>query len=81
MSKDPRVADRIIASIAPSIYGHNYIKRGLALALFGGESKNPGNFNFSNLFKQLNIYKSSFRQKTQSKGRYKRPNMWGPRNC
>lgn len=42
MSKDPRVADRIIASIAPSIYGHNYIKRGLALALFGGESKNPG---------------------------------------
>ncbi|XP_044738777.1 DNA replication licensing factor Mcm2 [Chrysoperla carnea] len=42
LSKDHRVADRIIASIAPSIYGHDYIKRGLALALFGGESKNPG---------------------------------------
>uniref|UniRef100_A0A182SYT0 DNA helicase n=1 Tax=Anopheles maculatus TaxID=74869 RepID=A0A182SYT0_9DIPT len=25
------------------IYGHEYIKRGLALCLFGGESKNPGN--------------------------------------
>lgn len=42
LSKEPRVAERIINSIAPSIYGHNYIKRSLALALFGGESKNPG---------------------------------------
>uniref|UniRef100_A0A1A9UCP9 MCM C-terminal AAA(+) ATPase domain-containing protein n=1 Tax=Glossina austeni TaxID=7395 RepID=A0A1A9UCP9_GLOAU len=42
LSKDPRIADRIVASIAPSIYGHDYIKRSLALALFGGEAKNPG---------------------------------------
>lgn len=42
LSKDPRIGERIVQSIAPSIYGHDDIKRGLALALFGGESKNPG---------------------------------------
>jgi DNA replication licensing factor MCM2 len=41
LSKEPRVNDRIFASIAPSIYGHENVKRGLALALFGGEPKNP----------------------------------------
>lgn len=33
---------QIIASIAPSIYGHDDIKRAIAMALFGGEPKNPG---------------------------------------
>ncbi|XP_015117637.1 DNA replication licensing factor Mcm2 [Diachasma alloeum] len=42
LSKDHRIVERIIASIAPSVYGHEYIKRALALAIFGGESKNPG---------------------------------------
>lgn len=42
LAKDHRVADRIFASIGPSIYGHKPVKRALALALFGGESKNPG---------------------------------------
>uniref|UniRef100_A0A1B6ESV9 DNA replication licensing factor MCM2 n=2 Tax=Proconiini TaxID=565685 RepID=A0A1B6ESV9_9HEMI len=42
LSKDHRIGERIINSIAPSIFGHSYIKRGLALALFGGEAKNPG---------------------------------------
>lgn len=42
LSKDKRILDRIGKSIAPSIYGHQFIKRALTLALFGGESKNPG---------------------------------------
>jgi len=42
LSKDERLAERIVASVGPSIYGHNDIKRALALAIFGGESKNPG---------------------------------------
>ncbi|GFG36925.1 hypothetical protein Cfor_05367 [Coptotermes formosanus] len=46
LSKDHRIGDRIVASIGPSIYGHEYIKRGIALALFGGESKNPAKSQF-----------------------------------
>jgi len=42
LSKEHNIGDRIIASMAPSIYGHDFIKRAMALALFGGESKNPG---------------------------------------
>ncbi len=42
MSKDPRISERIFASIAPSIYGHPNIKRAMALALFGGRPKDVG---------------------------------------
>ena len=35
---------QIINSIAPSIYGHNDIKRAIALAMFGGVAKDPGSF-------------------------------------
>lgn len=42
LAKDPRIAERIFASIAPSIYGHSGIKKALALALFGGQAKDVG---------------------------------------
>ncbi|CAL2033996.1 unnamed protein product [Caenorhabditis brenneri] len=42
LSQDPNIAARVFASIAPSIYGHDDVKRAIALALFRGEAKNPG---------------------------------------
>ncbi|CAJ0576172.1 unnamed protein product, partial [Mesorhabditis spiculigera] len=42
LSNDPQIADRVFASIAPSIHGHQDVKKAIALALFRGESKNPG---------------------------------------
>lgn len=39
LSRDPRIIEKIIGSIAPSIYGHNDIKTAVALSLFGGVSK------------------------------------------
>ncbi|KAL9098093.1 MAG: hypothetical protein Q9163_006179 [Psora crenata] len=39
LSRDPQIVDRIINSIAPSIYGHRDIKTAVALSLFGGVGK------------------------------------------
>ena len=39
LSRDPHICDKIIASIAPSIYGHTDIKTAVALSLFGGVGK------------------------------------------
>lgn len=36
MSKQDKIAQKIYGSIAPSIYGHESVKRGLTLAMFGG---------------------------------------------
>ncbi|XP_043717807.1 DNA replication licensing factor MCM2-like [Telopea speciosissima] len=40
LAKDPRIGERVIKSIAPSIYGHVDIKTAIALAMFGGQEKN-----------------------------------------
>lgn len=39
LADDPYVHERIVASIAPSIQGHDMIKESIALLLFGGVSK------------------------------------------
>lgn len=39
LSRNPRIVEYIIRSIAPSIYGHDDIKTAVALSLFGGVSK------------------------------------------
>ena len=39
LSRDPKIVEKIVASIAPSIYGHKDIKTAVALSLFGGVSK------------------------------------------
>lgn len=39
LSKDPYVIDKIINSMAPSIYGHRDIKTAVACSLFGGVAK------------------------------------------
>ncbi|EEB07262.1 MCM complex subunit Mcm2 [Schizosaccharomyces japonicus yFS275] len=40
LSKDPKIIDRIVASMAPSIYGHKAIKTSIAASLFSGVPKN-----------------------------------------
>jgi len=39
LSRDPWIREKIISSIAPSIYGHWEIKEAIALSLFGGVPK------------------------------------------
>ncbi|OQO11661.1 DNA replication licensing factor mcm2 [Cryoendolithus antarcticus] len=39
LSRDPDIIEKIVQSIAPSIYGHDDIKTAVALSLFGGVSK------------------------------------------
>ncbi|KAL4977698.1 MCM2/3/5 family-domain-containing protein [Aspergillus desertorum] len=39
LSRDPDIVEKIIRSIAPSIYGHQDVKTAVALSLFGGVRK------------------------------------------
>ena len=39
LSKDPQLCQKIIRSVAPSIYGHDDIKTAIALSMFGGVGK------------------------------------------
>lgn len=42
LSKQKNIQQRLINSVAPSIYGHKFIKRALSLAMFGGMPKDVG---------------------------------------
>lgn len=42
LGRDKAAGARIMASIAPSIYGHENIKASVAMALFGGQEKHVG---------------------------------------
>lgn len=39
LSKDPQVYEKLVSSIAPTIYGHDRIKEALVLQMFGGRQK------------------------------------------
>ncbi|RYO82020.1 hypothetical protein DL764_009673 [Monosporascus ibericus] len=39
LSRDPQIVEKIVNSIAPSIYGHDDVKTAIALSLFGGVAK------------------------------------------
>lgn len=39
LSQDPRIYERIRASIAPNVWGMEDVKMGLASLLFGGSTK------------------------------------------
>jgi DNA replication licensing factor MCM2 len=40
LARDPKIGDRLVQSIAPSIFGHDFCKMALAMSLFGGVAKN-----------------------------------------
>lgn len=42
LSKDQFIKEKIIRSIAPSIYGYRHVKTAIALSLFGGCAKDGG---------------------------------------
>eukprot|EP00045_Choanoeca_perplexa_P010873 m.112895 g.112895 ORF g.112895 m.112895 type:complete len:889 (+) comp15424_c0_seq1:120-2786(+) len=42
LAQDENIGQKIFRAIAPSIYGHEDIKEAIALAMFGGQAKNPG---------------------------------------
>ena len=42
LARDRNAGEKIMNSIAPSIYGHKNIKAAVAMALFGGQEKHVG---------------------------------------
>jgi DNA replication licensing factor MCM2 len=40
LARDPKIGERIVDSIAPSIFGHKHVKMAIAMSLFGAVPKN-----------------------------------------
>jgi len=54
LSKEPDVIDRLVRSIAPNIFGHDEIKKGILCLLFGGTRK-PSDNNKVKLRSDINL--------------------------
>jgi hypothetical protein len=55
MRTTPNIYDKLAASIAPTVYGHTEIKKGILLMLLGGVQKVPPYFGFARDFSQLRL--------------------------
>uniref|UniRef100_A0A915ELF2 DNA helicase n=1 Tax=Ditylenchus dipsaci TaxID=166011 RepID=A0A915ELF2_9BILA len=55
LSKQPDVVDRLVKSIAPTIFGHDEIKKGILCLLFGGCRKSDEDGNRVKLRSEINL--------------------------
>lgn len=55
LSTDPQIMERILRSIAPSIYGHRHVKTALALSLFGGCAQECGSMGTHRVRGDINV--------------------------
>ena len=55
LSQDPQIMERILRSVAPSIYGHRHVKTALALSLFGGCAQECGSMGTHRVRGDINV--------------------------
>ncbi|KAK0425006.1 hypothetical protein QR680_008976 [Steinernema hermaphroditum] len=55
LSKRPDIVDRLAKAVAPSIYGHDDVKKGILCLLFGGSRKDDETGNKTKLRSEVNI--------------------------
>lgn len=55
LSQDPQIVERILRSVAPSIYGHRHVKTALALSLFGGCAQECGSMGTHRVRGDINV--------------------------
>lgn len=55
MAEKPTIIDDLVKSFAPSIFGHELVKKGILAQLFGGTKKNLGDINKGRFRADINI--------------------------